>query len=69
MDSITHDSKALHYIIDQVGIDKVTFGTDYPFPLGDLSFGSFIEEDNSISEIDKNKIFVTNTYDWLKINY
>jgi aminocarboxymuconate-semialdehyde decarboxylase len=29
-DSITHSEPALRFIIDQVGIDRVVFGTDYP---------------------------------------
>jgi aminocarboxymuconate-semialdehyde decarboxylase len=29
-DCITHDERALRYIIDTVGIDRVVFGSDYP---------------------------------------
>ena len=29
-DSITHDERALRYLIDSVGIEQVVFGTDFP---------------------------------------
>ncbi|HRJ16472.1 MAG TPA: amidohydrolase family protein, partial [Saprospiraceae bacterium] len=43
VDSITHDPVMLRYVLDMVGEDKVTLGSDYPFPLGDLEIGAFIE--------------------------
>jgi aminocarboxymuconate-semialdehyde decarboxylase len=64
IDSITHDAKALQYCIDLAGEDKICFGTDYPFPLGDLEMGKFILEMNLGKETE-NKIFYQNTLDWL----
>ncbi|MBP7478681.1 MAG: amidohydrolase family protein [Chitinophagales bacterium] len=49
-------------------MDKVTFGTDYPFPLGDLSYGKFISEENNFSNEEIIKIFSANTLNWLKLN-
>jgi aminocarboxymuconate-semialdehyde decarboxylase len=34
-DTITHDPRALRYLIDLVGADRVTIGTDAPFDMGD----------------------------------
>ena len=34
-DTITHDPHALRYLIDLVGADRVTIGTDAPFDMGD----------------------------------
>lgn len=34
-DSLTHDPRALRYLIDLVGADRVTIGTDAPFDMGD----------------------------------
>ena len=65
VDGITHDSKALKYIIDTFGIDKIAYGTDYPFPLGDLQHGKFIEQDRSIDLVSKEKIFKTNILEFL----
>ena len=32
-DTITYSEEALRYIIDPVGIDRVVFGTDWPYDL------------------------------------
>ncbi len=66
VDCITHDEKMLQYVIDMVGEDKVTLGSDYPFPLGDLEIGAFIEN-MGLSEHTKHKIYYQNTMDWLGI--
>lgn len=66
VDGITHDIDALKFLIDTMGADKITYGTDYPFPLGDLEHGRFIEESN-LSEEVKVKILHTNFLDFLKI--
>ena len=34
-DTLTHDPSALRYLIDLVGADRVTIGTDAPFDMGD----------------------------------
>jgi aminocarboxymuconate-semialdehyde decarboxylase len=57
VDGITHDQKSFEYLLDLFGADKICYGTDYPFPLGDLEHGKFIEENPRISELDKTKIF------------
>lgn len=53
VDSITHDPLMLEYVLKLQGSKRITLGTDYPFPLGDLEVGKFIEEmelDSSIKE-------------------
>lgn len=35
VDNLTHSSSQLSYVISLVGADRVCFGTDYPFPLGE----------------------------------
>lgn len=63
-DSATHDEQLLRYILDVVGDDKVCLGTDYPFPLGDLEIGAFIEK-MALPEESLKKIFYQNTLNWL----
>jgi aminocarboxymuconate-semialdehyde decarboxylase len=41
-DSCVHDDRALRYLLDTVGTDRVMLGTDYPFPLGEQEPGSGI---------------------------
>jgi len=67
VDCITHDPKLLEYIIDLQGSDKVCLGSDYPFPLGDLEIGKFIEE-MPIADTVKENIFSKSTASWLDID-
>lgn len=64
VDSITHDPMMLDYVIKLQGTKKITLGSDYPFPLGDLEIGKFIE-DMDISEQSKEDIFCLSTLEWL----
>jgi aminocarboxymuconate-semialdehyde decarboxylase len=66
VDSITHDIDLLKYILKMQGSEKVCFGTDYPFPLGDLEIGKFIH-DSDIPLIDQENIFANATLSWLNL--
>lgn len=66
VDCITHDIRMLQYVLEMVGSDKVTLGSDYPFPLGDLTIGRFIEE-SDLSDETKTAIFSKNTFSWLQL--
>lgn len=67
VDCITHDADALQFIIDKVGSDKVCLGSDYPFPLGDLEIGRFIEEMN-LPQGDLENIFCKSSLEWLGVD-
>lgn len=67
VDCITHDIDMLKYIVKTVGSEKVCLGTDYPFPLGDLEIGKFIEESN-MNQQDVENIMSKSTLDWLGLN-
>ena len=64
VDCITHDPVALKYIMEHVGSKKICLGTDYPFPLGDLEIGKFIEEMDVSDEVVKD-IFQDSILSWL----
>ncbi len=64
VDSATHDPQLLRYVLDVIGEDRVCLGTDYPFPLGDLEIGSFIER-MGLPPQTIEKIFYRNTLQWL----
>jgi aminocarboxymuconate-semialdehyde decarboxylase len=34
-DTVLHDAKALAFLVDQMGSDRILMGTDYPFEMGD----------------------------------
>ena len=65
VDGITHDQDALRYLIQVMGIDKIAYGTDYPFPLGDLEHGKFIEDMDDLGAEMKTKLFSKNVQEWL----
>ncbi len=64
VDCITHDIKTLKHVLDLVGPNRVTLGSDYPFPLGDLTIGKFIEK-SDLTQETVQAIFRDNTLDWL----
>ena len=67
VDSITHDSDMLNYVLKKQGSNRVTLGSDYPFPLGDLEIGSFINSMN-LETSEMEDIFCNSTLQWLKLN-
>ena len=67
VDCITHDIDLLKYILKLQGSKKVCLGSDYPFPLGDLEIGEFIEK-SDLSQSVKEDIFSNSTLEWLNLN-
>ena len=67
VDSVTHDIDLLEYILKMQGSKRVCFGTDYPFPLGDLEVGKFIEE-SGLSKAVQEDIFANATAEWLGLS-
>lgn len=67
VDSITHDALMLEYVLKLQGSKKVMLGSDYPFPLGDLGIGKFIEEMNLPIEV-KEDIFSHAALEWLDLS-
>jgi len=68
VDSITHDALMLEYVLKLQGSKKITLGSDYPFPLGDLEIGKFIEEMDLDKGI-KEDIFYKASLEWLNISH
>ncbi len=67
VDSITHDPKLLEYILSMQGSKRVMLGSDYPFPLGDLEIGAFIEDMNLEKNVIED-IFANAALEWLNID-
>lgn len=64
VDSLVHSLDALLYNMKLFGEDKITIGSDYPFPLGELSPGELIRSMNFESQI-KDKMLSKNAINWL----
>jgi len=67
VDGITHDPNALRYLISIFGSERIAYGTDYPFPLGDLDHGKFIEEMQDLDTKTKENLFYKTAQDFLSI--
>lgn len=66
VDCITHDQDMLHYVLKMQGSKRVTLGSDYPFPLGDLEIGELINRMN-LNESVIEDIFCNSTLEWLNL--
>lgn len=66
VDSITHDPALLEYILKHQGSKRVTLGSDYPFPLGDLEIGQYINEMN-LDDQTVDDIFCNAALEWLDL--
>jgi aminocarboxymuconate-semialdehyde decarboxylase len=66
VDCITHDPRMLEYVLEMQGSKRVTLGSDYPFPLGDLEIGKFITE-MGLPEETIEDIFCNSTLEWLDL--
>lgn len=67
VDSVTHDPMMLEYVLKLQGSKRVMLGTDYPFPLGDLEIGKFIDQMNLSTEV-KEDIFHNAALEWLQLS-
>ena len=65
IDALVHDPKALDFVTDIMGHDKVCMGSDYPFPLGEHHPGKLIESMNYSQEL-KDKLLYKNAMDWMQ---
>ena len=66
-DCLTHNEEALRFLIDQVGVDRVLFGTDWPF---DMCFDwpvSWILSLESLTQEEKEAILWKNLESLLSI--
>ncbi len=66
-DALVHDKKALSFLIDTVGEDKVCVGSDYPFPLGEKEPGELVRKMKLDKKTEK-KIFYKNALEWMNLS-
>jgi aminocarboxymuconate-semialdehyde decarboxylase len=67
LDSLVHDSEVLKYLVKLMGENRVALGSDYPFPLGELTPGELIESSDFPLEI-KEKLLYKNALEWLGLS-
>jgi aminocarboxymuconate-semialdehyde decarboxylase len=66
VDSLVHSKKAMEYVIDIIGEDRICLGSDYPFPLGEHHPGKLIEKMKLSSKVQKQLLY-KNAQQWLGI--
>lgn len=66
LDSLVHDEKALKFLVELFGRDKVCLGTDYPFPLGEQIPGQLIEKTFQDQET-REWLFSRSALNWLNL--
>ncbi len=64
-DALIHDTRALRYLIDLVGADRVTIGTDAPFDMGEEAPLAMISKVKGIKAAELEQIFSRTAMDLL----
>ncbi len=59
-DTIIHDADAFEYAYKVLGANRIVYGTDYPFDMGDLGKAAKIPGLSRISRQDQHKILTAN---------
>ena len=59
-DSITHNDQALKYLVDQVGVDRVMLGDDFPFDMGPADPVGWIDSLTHLNSYEKRRILGEN---------
>jgi aminocarboxymuconate-semialdehyde decarboxylase len=65
-DSAVFDQRALQFLVETMGADRVMLGSDYPFPLGEERVGSLIRQ-SSLAPAMKTKLLGGNAQRFLEI--
>ena len=68
LDSAVFDEGSLNLLVNKMSEDRVMFGTDYPFPLGERQKGSLIRNATVISEQAKQKLLADNASTFFNLN-
>ena len=66
LDSLVHDEKALKYLVELFGKEKICLGTDYPFPLGEQIPGQLIDKTFQ-DQATKDWLYSKAALNWLNL--
>ena len=66
LDTLVHDPMMLDYLVKLMGVNQLALGTDYPFPLGELSPGKLIES-MPYDEVSKERLLSGSALEWLNL--
>jgi len=60
LDSAVFDHDSLELLVKKMGTDKLMFGTDYPFPLGEQQMGQLIKTASFLSASEQQSLLASN---------
>src|SRR5205814_5713792 len=66
VDSLVHDADALGLLLKLFGAERIAFGSDYPFSLGETHAGKLIDS-MKLSEKEKAQLFSGTVRDFLRL--
>jgi len=66
VDSAVFDPRALQFLVETMGAERVMLGSDYPFPLGEHGIGSLIRS-SSLSTASKERLLGGNAKEFLRL--
>jgi aminocarboxymuconate-semialdehyde decarboxylase len=67
VDSAVFDSRALRYLVETMGPDRVMLGSDYPFPLGEHRVGELIQG-SELAPVTKSRLLGENAVEFLDLS-
>lgn len=67
VDSAVFNDGALKLLADVMGENRVLYGSDYPFPLGEQCMGALVRGSAHLSQPQKQKILGQNAAQWLAL--
>ncbi len=67
IDSLVHNEEAFLYNLKLFGPERIAMGSDFPFPLGDLEHGKFIEFMKDLDDQTKDQLLSSTAKKWLGI--
>jgi len=68
LDTAVFDHDALELLVKKMGTDRLMFGTDYPFPLGEQQMGKLIKTAPTLLDADKQKLLASNAESFFNLN-
>jgi aminocarboxymuconate-semialdehyde decarboxylase len=68
-DSLVHDARALRYLIDVAGVERIALGTDYPFPLGEEEPGRLIESLEGLTAQQRERLLAGTALEFLGMEH
>lgn len=66
LDTLVHDARMLHYLIELMGEGRLALGSDFPFPLGEHHPGALIES-MDLDAATKERLLSGTAFEWLGI--